>query len=91
MLGTFFEISTTPMQPVPCNESSLTIIVKKEYSTLIKHENTILCDRKGLHHDLEIFQARCYGCFLGISSTLMQLVTCYEFSLIIIVKQKIIH
>jgi len=28
MLGTFFEISTTPMQPVTCNEISLIIIVK---------------------------------------------------------------
>jgi hypothetical protein len=27
-------------------------------------KNTITCDRKGLHDDLEIFQARCLGRFL---------------------------
>jgi hypothetical protein len=54
-------------------------------------KNTITCDRKGLHHDLEIFQARCYGCFFGISSTPMQLVTCSEFYLIIICDRKGLH
>jgi hypothetical protein len=53
--------------------------------------NTITSDRKGLHHDLKIFQARCLGRFFGISSTPKQLVTCSEFSLIIIVKQSIFH
>jgi hypothetical protein len=38
-------------------------------------KNTITCDRKGLHHDLEIFQARCpakkelqFNCSLTIVS-----------------------
>jgi len=26
-------------------------------------KNTITCDRKGLHHDFEIFHARCLGRF----------------------------
>ncbi len=49
-------------------------------------KNTITCDRKGLHHDLEKFQARCFVRVFGVSSTPMQPVTCFEFSLIIIVK-----
>ncbi len=49
-------------------------------------KNTETCDRKGLHHDLEIFHARGFVRFFGISSTPMQSVTCSEFLLIIIVK-----
>ncbi len=54
-------------------------------------KNTITCDRKGLHQDLEIFQARCLGRFFGISSTPIQLDTCSRFFLIIVVKQSILH
>ncbi len=54
-------------------------------------KNAIICERKGLHHDFEIFQARCLGRFFGISSTPMQPVTYNKFSLKIIVKQGIIH
>ncbi len=54
-------------------------------------KNNIICDRKGLQQDFEIFHARCLGRFFGISSTPMQPVTYNEFSLIIIVKQSIIH
>jgi hypothetical protein len=43
-------------------------------------------DRKSLLHDLEIFQARCFVRFFGISSTPMQPATCSEFLLIIILK-----
>ncbi len=43
-------------------------------------KNTKTCDRKGLHHDLGIFQARCFVLFF-ISSTTMQPVTCNELSL----------
>jgi hypothetical protein len=85
-LGRFFGISSTPMQPVTYNEFSLKIIVKQSIIHCFNMKNTIICDRKGLPHDLEIFQARCYGCFFGISSTPMQLVTCSEFSLRITVK-----
>jgi hypothetical protein len=54
-------------------------------------KNTIICDRKGLQQDFEIFHARCLGRFFGISSTPMQPVKYNEFALIIIVKQSIIH
>jgi hypothetical protein len=91
MFGTFFGISSTPMQPITCNESSLIINVKYSILLLLNMKNTITCDRKSLHHDLEIFQARCLGRFFGIFSTPMQLVTCSEFFLIIIVKQSILH
>ncbi len=76
---------------VKCNEFSLIIIVKQSILHWFNMKNTITCDRKGLHHDLEIFQARCLGQFFCISSTPKQLVTCREFSLIIIVKQSILH
>jgi hypothetical protein len=82
----FFGISSTPMQSFTCSEFLLIIIVKYSILYLFNTKNTKTCDRKGLHHDFEIFQARCYGCFFGISSTPMQLVTCSEFSLRIIVK-----
>ncbi len=49
-------------------------------------KNSYTCDRKGLHHDLNIFQAKCLGRFFGISSTPMQPVTCSEFLIIIIVE-----
>ncbi len=49
-------------------------------------KNTNTCDRKGLHHDLEIFPARCFVRVFGVSSTPMQPVTCSEFLLKIIVK-----
>jgi hypothetical protein len=91
MFRTFFGISSTPMQPVTCSEFSLINIVKQSILQLFNMKNTITCDRKGLHHDLEIFQARCLGRFFGIFSTPMQPVTCNEFSLITIVKQSILH
>jgi hypothetical protein len=91
MFGTFFGISLTPMQPVTCNEFSLIDIVKESILHWFNMKNTITCDRKGLHYDLKIFQARCLGRFFGISSTPMQLVTFSEFSLINIVKQSILH
>ena len=91
MLRSFFCISSTPMQPVTCNEFSLLIIFKQNILHLFNMKNTITCDRKGLHHELEIFQARCLGSFFGISSTQKQLVTCSEFSLIIMVKKCILH
>jgi hypothetical protein len=91
MFGTFFGISSIPMQPVTRNEFSLIIIVKQSILHWFNMKNTITCDRKGLHHDLEIFQARCSGRFIGISSIPMQPVTCNESSLIIIVKQRILH
>jgi hypothetical protein len=91
MFGTFFGISSTPMKLVPWNGFSLIIIVKLSILHWFNMKNTITCDRKGLHHDLKIFQARCLGRFFGISSTPKQLVTCSEFSLIIIVKQSILH
>ncbi len=91
MFGTFFGISSTPMQPVTCNESSLIIIVKQSILHRFNMKNIITYDRKGLHHDLEIFQAICQGRFFGISSTPMQPVTCNESSLIIIVNQSILH
>ncbi len=47
-------------------------------------KNTNTCDRKGLHHDFEIFQARCFVRVFGISSTPMQPVTYTEILLIII-------
>jgi hypothetical protein len=83
-LGRFFGISSTPMHPVTYNEFSLLIIVKQSILHLFNMKNTIICDRKGLHHDLEIFQARCFERFFCISSTPMQPVTCSEFLLIII-------
>jgi hypothetical protein len=90
-LGRFFGISSTPMQPFTYNEFSLIIIVKQSILHWFNMKNTIICYRKGLHHDLEIFQARCFVRSFGISSTPMQPVTYNEFSLIIIVKQSIIH
>jgi hypothetical protein len=91
MFGSFFGISSTPMQPVTCNESSLITIVKYSILHLLNMKNTITSERKSLHHNLEIFQARCLGRFFGISSTPMQLVTGSEFFLIIIVKQSILY
>jgi hypothetical protein len=82
----FFSISSTPMQPVTYNEFSLIIMVKQSILHWFNTKNTNTCDRKSLHHDLEIFQARCLGRFFCISSTPMQPITCDEFLLIIIVK-----
>jgi len=62
-LGRFFGISSTPMQIVTCSEFSLIIFVKKNILYWFNTKNTKTCDRKGLHHDLEIFQARCLGRF----------------------------
>jgi hypothetical protein len=64
MFGTFFGISSTPMQPVTCNEFSLLIIVKQSILHWFNMKNIITCNRKGLHHELEIFHARCLGRFL---------------------------
>jgi hypothetical protein len=90
-LGRLFGISSTPMQFVTCNEFYFFIIVKQSNLHWFNVKNIITCYRKGLHHDLEIFHARCLGRFFGISSTPMQPVTCNEFSLIIIEKQSILH
>jgi hypothetical protein len=59
----FFGISSTPMQLVTYNEFSLIIIVKQSIIHWFNIKNTIIYDRKGLHHDFEIFQARCLGRF----------------------------
>ena len=59
----FFGISSTSMQPVTYNEFSLRIIVKQSIIHWFNMKNTIICERKGLHHDFEIFQARCLGRF----------------------------
>jgi hypothetical protein len=63
-LGCFFGISSTPKQLVTSSEFSLIIIVKQSIIHWFNMKNTITCDRKGLHHDLEIFHARCLGRFL---------------------------
>ncbi len=60
----FFCISSTPMQLVTCSEFSLINIVKQSILHLFNMKNTITCDRKDLHYDLEIFDARCLGHFL---------------------------
>ena len=64
MFKTFFGISSTPMQNVICNELSLIIIVKQSILHWFNMKNINSCYRKGLHHDLEIFHARCLGRFL---------------------------
>jgi hypothetical protein len=63
MFWTFFGISSTPMQPVTCNEFSLIIIVKQSILHWFNMKNTITCDRKGLHHDFEYFMLDVWDVF----------------------------
>jgi hypothetical protein len=90
-LGRFFCISSTPMQLVTYYEFSLIIIVKQSILYWFNMKTTIICHRKGLHQNLEIFQAKCFIRFFGISSNPMQPVTCTEFLLIFIKKKSILH
>jgi hypothetical protein len=55
----FFGFSSKPKQAITYDEFSGIIIVKYSILHLFNMKNTIICDRKGLHHDLEIYQARC--------------------------------